>query len=285
MKVSSALLGIALTAVSGVAFHLWRDLEAGRQQVAVLSSKSQERQPPTPEQTSIVAGQPLQPSTESQPSERSDSSALIAEHREALEAVLKQLASPEGKAASKSRMRLNQASAHPDVDQALGLTTEEADKLLDLLTMQRARSMETVVVQPESAQDSEARLRKQGETEEAELQTLLGSKYPKWQDYRENRYAWEQRSDLRTVLDAAGFPLTQTQEGALISALSAEQRSINQGNPKDFSQYTPENRQRLLDAAAPHLSPQQLDGYKGLLERNASREQAARKLLESSVFH
>jgi hypothetical protein len=206
-------------------------------------------------------------------------------------AASKYLESPEGKAAIRSRMLQNQASGNPDVDQALGLTTAEADKLFELLAMQRVRSMETVVVQPESARDREERLRKQRETEDAELQALLGRKYPTWQDYRENRYAWEQRSDLRMVLDGAGIPLTSTQEVAIINALSAEQRNINrnlysapEGNLRDFSQYTPDNRQRLLDAVAPYLSPQQLDGYKGLLERHASREQRARKLIESSAF-
>jgi hypothetical protein len=296
VKASSAILGIALIAVSGAALHFWRELEASKRQIAISTSEVQERQhltgvspTPTPEQTSAVAGQPSQATTESRPSEHPDNSALVAESREA---VLTQLASPEGKASRASNMRHRQASANPDVDEALGLTTTEAEKLFDLLAMQRMRSMETVSVQPENAHDREERLRKQREAEDAELQTLLGSKFPKWKDYQENRYAWEQRSDLRTVLDAAGIPLTRTQEGAIINALSTEQRRINQardstarGNSDNLNEYTPENRQRLLDAVAQYLSAQQLDGYKGLLERNASREQRALKLIESSGIH
>jgi hypothetical protein len=94
------------------------------------------------------------------------------------------------------------------------------------------------------------------------------------------------------VLVAADFPLTQTQDSALINALSAEQRSINQnrtstqGNSNGLwaARYTPENRQRLLDAAAPHLSPQQMDGYEGLLERKATMEQAALELPRPEDF-
>jgi hypothetical protein len=139
-----------------------------------------------------------------------------------------------------------------------------------------------MITEPESAQDREARRRKTRETEDAELQALLGSKYVAWKDYQEILPAWVQRNDLRAVLDAAGVPVTEAQDDALINALSAEQRIINQtrtfttqGNSNGFlAQYTPENRQRLVDAVAPYMSPQQLDGYKRLLERKAAQEQA-----------
>ena len=293
MKVSSVLLGIALIAISGAAFHFWQELEEERQQNAVLASKSQERQfptvaspIPTPAQTFTVAGQPLQASTASQLSGNPDRSALIAK---TLDAAKMRLASPEGMAFQRSRLRQSQESVYPDVDQALGLTTAEADELLDLLTEQRVRGMQTEAPGDESTQDREARNRKARETEDAEVQALLRSKYPRWQDYRENLHAWKQRSDLRKVLDAAGFPLTQTQNSALINVLTAEQRIINQTRTYTlgqsnglWGQYTPGNRQRLLDSVTPHLSPQQLDGYKGLLERNAASEQAALDMARSA---
>jgi hypothetical protein len=287
MKASSALLGIGLVAVSGLAFHFWHKLEDERQQVAILAQKVSERESPapiaaspiqTPERTSNDAEPPLQASKEPQLSERADRAALLAK---TIEAAKNRLASPEGMALRKANLRQRQGSVYPDVGEALGLTTEEADKLLDLITNQRMRSSSTLVSDSESPQDREARERKERETEDAELQTLLGSKYAKWQDYRENLPAWVQRSDLRAVLDAAGVPLAKSQDKAVIDALSAEQRIINhthastsQGNSNGvLPQYTPENRQRFLDAVAPYLSPQQLDGYKGLLERKATQEQ------------
>jgi uncharacterized coiled-coil protein SlyX len=186
MKVGSALMGIALVGVSAVALHLWRELEEGRQQIAILASKLQERQPPTaaspiptPAQTSITAVQPSQATTEPQLLGSPDKSALIPKGFDAA-SVLKRKASPEGMALRRSQMRNSQEHLYPDVDQALGLTTSETDRLLDLLTTQVVRGMETVVSASESASDPEARNWKRRETENAELQALLGSKYPKW---------------------------------------------------------------------------------------------------------
>lgn len=288
MKLSSALLGIGLVAVSGLAFHFWQRMEQERQQTAILAFKVRELQPTTAVSpiptlgTSIVAETPLQGSSEAQPSASPDRSALLAK---SIDDAMKRLASPEGMARARSRMRLLQESVFPDVDQALGLKKEEADKLLDLITDQRMRSSSQFIDRSESPQDRAARNQKERETENAELQALLGGKYSKWQDYRENLSAWRQRSDLRTVLDAAGVPLTKTQDAALIKAISAEQLSIKQtgayptqGPSNRLSaEYTPENRQRLLVAAAPYLSPQQLDGYKGLLERRAAQEESSQR--------
>jgi hypothetical protein len=300
MKLSSALLGIGLVAVSGLAFHFWQKLEEERQQVAILASKEPERQPPTaaspvptPAHTSTIAEPPLQASTEPQLSGSPERDARIAAFTRVREAAEQQVLSPEGRAQSKSHLRERLKFQYPDVDQALGLTTEEADKLLDLIADQRMRSSSVMVMSPKNAQEREAaqrRARETAEREDAELQALLGSKHVGWKDYQEILPAWVQRRELRAVVNAAGFPLTNTQDDALINALSAEQRIINQtrtsttqGNSNGLlAQYTPENRQRLVDAVAPYMSPQQLDGYKGLLERKAAQEQATLSVRLSS---
>jgi hypothetical protein len=287
VKLSSTFLGVALLAVSAVAFHLWRELQEGREQTAALASKLQEPQYPTaasptltPTNSGSLADQSLQASTETKPSESPDNSAIVPKALDA-EAIRTQLESPEGMALRKATMRRMQGDLYPDVDQALDLTTAEADELLKLLADQRLRGSTPVGNNPASPRDRETESRKAREAEEAELQALLGSKYPKWQEYKQIADAWRQRRDLRTALDAAGIPLTQTQDRALIGALSAAQRSINQNRSSDTpgnsmgqsGRYSPENRQRMLDAAAAYLSPQQLDGYQALLERKATTEQ------------
>jgi hypothetical protein len=301
MKVSSVVLGTALIAVSGVTLHLWRELEEERQQNAMLTSRARESQSPaavsrrpTPAQVPVTATEPSQVSSASQPAGNSNNPALVSAVRKVMDAATMQmrLDSPEGMASRRISLRRMQEELYPDVDQAMGLTTAEKEKLLELLTEQRVKSTGRLITAPESAQEREAREWRQRQAEDAEVQALLGSKYPKWQDYRETAPAWQQRRDLRTVLNASDIPLTPTQDQALINALSAEQRSINQTR-NSISQdsaiglpgrYTPENRQRMLDAAAPHLSPQQLDGYKGLLERKATAEQAALEMA-GAVFH
>lgn len=277
MKASSAFVGIALVALSGVTFYLWRELEAGRQQIADLTSEAQERQSPTaaspvpiPAQTSTVADQP--PQLVVSPNE-SASKGLAA-------SILRQMQSPEGQARLRASMRGLVESSFPDLDQVLGLTTAENDKLIDLLTMQQLRGSSTLAPEHESAQEREARQQRGQETNGAELQALLGSKYPKWQDYQETVTIRLQGRDLRVVLESAGIALTQTQERTLIDALVAELRSINQTAQRNSLgvpvQLRPESRERLLYAATPYLSMQQLDQYKALLERQAALIEAIR---------
>jgi len=94
------------------------------------------------------------------------------------------------------------------------------------------------------------------------------------------------------VLDASGIPLSDTQSRSLITALASEARIItqqsrdaaSQGRPiaEIMTRYTPERRQRLLDAAAPHLTPQQLEGYRGMIERAATQERSRISTLQAA---
>jgi hypothetical protein len=96
------------------------------------------------------------------------------------------------------------------------------------------------------------------------------------------------------VLDAAGTPLTEAQGKSLIAALSTEHRHLSQLQRDAMAQGTfstadmmnrhaPERRQRMLDAAAPHLSPQQLEGYRGMLERAAAQEESMRATIQRAT--
>lgn len=179
--------------------------------------------------------------------------------------------------------------SNPGIAEALGLTPEEKEKLLELLVEHQERSSAVFNEQNQvgaaiSAQDRSAALQAQQITNDTELQALLGAKYPQWQDYKQTRQAWRDLEDLRVVSKAAGAPLTEAQSRSLVAALSAEQRNIseesriaaNQGRPFNeiIGRHTPERHQRLLAAAAAHLSLQQLEGYRGMLERAAAQEQA-----------
>lgn len=305
MKILSALLGVALVVVSGLAIHLSREVDAGRQQVAGLKARMQELEAriasqvvqPVP-QLSAPAAAAAPPATT--PAEKAASSAPAAERTSAaavqdLMAVIQaQRSSPEAMAQRRLTGRVLMEGSNPDVREALGLTPDEADKLLDLLVTHQERTSElfplsgnSTMTPAERAAAVQARQREN----EAELQAMLGSKYDQWKDYNETRAAWQQRRDLRAVLDAGGMPMTDVQSKSLIAALSAEQRShtqqirdaANQGRlpPSEvMARYTPERRQQYLDTAAPHLSPQQLEGYRGMLERAAAQEQSMLSTLQ-----
>ena len=279
MKAISAIIAIALAVLSGVALHFRREQETGRQQIAVLMSKAQERQSETGVSSVPTAAQaPAQNSTvASQHSQQVESLDKPVPRGISPTSLFAQMQSPEGQARLRSATRQLLEISLPDLDKVVDLTTAERNELLDLLTTQQMRGMTTLAPEQESTQESEARQQSAYDTQVAALQTLLGRKYPKWQDYEETVTVRMEGRDLRTALDAAGVPLTLSQEQALIDALVAEQSRINQtvrtSRGVTISR-TPENRQRLLSAASPHLSAHQLDEYQALLERRAAMRDA-----------
>jgi hypothetical protein len=313
MKIVSALLGIALMVAGGVALHLSREVDAGRQQVADLKAQLQERDariatlaatPATPPAVPVAATTPqaVSPATAASPSAATAQPAATAAVQDLLATIRQQSSSPEGMARRRLTARVLLEGSNPDIGEALGLAPEEADKLLDLLVTHQERTSELFLstVEGNSAtapQERSAAILAQQRTNEAELQDMLGSKYSEWKDYEDARSAWQQRRDLRAVLDAGGIPMTDAQSKSLIAAIAAEQRAVtrqsrdaaiqaaSQGTPfsEVISRYTPERRQRLLDAAAPHLSPQQLEGYRGMLERAAAQERSMRSSLQAAA--
>lgn len=281
MKARSVLMGIALGVLIGASVSFWQERGSRKPQNEIMPSIAQELHPPTAESLDPTpAKTPAQ--TYNVADERSQSlasdgiSASLSEMEEVRSATLGQLQTPEGQAQLSSYTRRSLESSYFDIDQALGLTTAEKNELLDLLAMQRVRGMTTLVPEHESTLDSEVRQRRRYETDASELQALLGNKYFDWQDYKETLPVRQQALSLRLRLDAAGIPLTQNQERALINALSLEQRSINQDAQSDSlgrsARYTPESRQRLLLAATYYLSVEQLNEYEGVLERKADQE-------------
>lgn len=311
MKTVSVLLGVALVLVSGAALHLWREADSGRQQIEALRAQLRARgessvasapvstTPPAmatadPAPAGPTAADPAQAAAASRPADTAVSNLL--------ETMRANQSSPEAMARSRQTMRMVMASSHPDIGEALGLSPDEAEKLLDLLAEQQAIRSQVFSSNTGDAamtpQERSAALQQRQQAHEAELQAMLGSKYPQWQDYSQTQVAWQQRRDLRAVLEAAGTPLTDAQGKSLVAALAAENRRINEerrhaatvaagqaasGADILFSRYTPEGRQRLLDAAAPHLLPQQLEGFRGMLDRAAAQEQSMRATLQSAA--
>lgn len=281
MKTISALVVVALGLLGGMTL-LWRELDGERQRIADSTSTAGERLPATESSPVPI---PVQSSTASdQPSEQVDSPDKVVPRGISPASLSAQMQSPEGQARTRDRLRSMLESSLPDVGEVLGLTTAEKDALLDLLATQQTRGVTTLAPENESAQESEARQQRAYDAHVAELQALLGSKYPEWRDYEETVPVRMEGRALRADLDALGIPLTQTQERALIEALVTEQLSINQ--PVRTSRgvtirRTAEIRQRLVSAAIPYLSAQQLDGYQALLERRAALQEALTGRMES----
>jgi hypothetical protein len=292
MKIFSLVLGIALVVVGGLAIHQSRLVDAADQRIADLEARLNERPsqmltatfpvPSSPAPASSVPQAEPAATRESRPASQPEAAAEIVRRIEELTRL--QRSSPEGIARRLETGRMLVRSTNPDVIEAVGLSTEEADRLFDLLAAQQDKSAE-LFSDLRNAQDPEAarsqlaaRLEEIRQSNEAELKELLGGKYTQWKDYEQNRAAWRQRRDLNAVLKAAGSPLTPEQDRALIGALTAEYQNIRntrQASAAPFQQYAPEVQQRLVQAASAHLSPQQLESYRQMLERAAKQEEAA----------
>lgn len=297
MKVIAAILAIALAATGIAAFRLARELEESRRQVAGLAAMLQQAQAT---QAAVVghepvpAPAPLQPREPDVPGPAPSAAASPDAARE--DGVMERIARgaqllqelrdrPEMMGRTKELARAVIAAANPGIGDALGLSPEETGALLDLLAEQQAGllGIDTDIPpgDPDRAQKLAAALQEYRRRNEAGLQQLLGGKYERYQDYTRTRLAWQQRQDLRAVLEAEGNPLTADQEKALVEALAAELRNQAPGTAAPLARYSPQQRQRYLDAAAPHLSAQQLESYRKLLERAAAREGAVAPGLEA----
>lgn len=290
MKILSWVLGIALVVVGGLAIHQSRLVDAADQRIADLEARLNE----LPSQTlTATVPAPLPPAPaasvpqaepaatgESKPASQPETAAETILRVEELARL--QRSSPEGIARRLETGRMLMRTSNPDVNEAVGLSTEEADRLFDLLAAQQEKSSEVFsevrdAQNPDARSQLAARLEVIRQGNEAELKELLGGKYPQWKDYEQNRSAWRQRRDLDAVLKATGIPLTPEQDRALIGALTAEYQNIRntrQASAAPFRQYAPEVQQRLVHAASAHLSPQQLESYRQMLERAAKQEEA-----------
>ena len=264
MKTFVAILSIALVALGGTAIHLWRQLNANRQQVADLKAQVDTTAASTP-RAPPVAPSPSLPLAE--PAPDADRKALEDPRRRAFIAFQ---SSPEASAQMKAAMMRTISDRYPDVGEVLGLSRDEVDQLLDLLYKQADRRTSDPLIDAEWA----ARLK---ETEKDELASLLGSKYAKWEEYTAELPTRQHVRDLSAALDAAGTPLIDAQNNSLLQALVAEERRNSQMSSDrpiaaTLYRFTPEATQNLLNASSAYLTPQQMETYRQVLERASIQE-------------
>jgi hypothetical protein len=183
-----------------------------------------------------------------------------------LQGVNNQLsASPEVEARVRARYRAELPAQYPDIEDVLDLSLDQVNKLFDLLTEQNANARRDATAGA-SARVREDRLR----AEDAQLSGLLGTRFPRWQEYRKGLPSRLQVRDLGAALIAYDLDLSDAKSEALMAALIAVQAQVGQsGGP-----YTEEGQRILLDAASGQLSAEQLDVYKKVLERQAGRARA-----------
>ncbi len=299
MKTPVAALSAALLFTGVLAAYQWRQLRDEREQnanlltqLSALQAAQAQLQTQIATPTAPVAPLPQTASGKPRPGNDQPQPALPRESnpqtQAALAAIRAQMDSPEGRAMNRANMRMLLPTQYPDLARELNLSPAQVDKLFDMLARQqsdRAYTMRSVLeasrngATPAVAGMEMARKEKQmREANDAELQTLLGDKYPAWQAYNQALPERRQVKQLQAVLGSTDDALGDAQAKPLIAALAAEQGRIRQdelnslaASPQDFSQQrvqrAEDSNRRLADTASAYLTPQQLDSYKHMLDR------------------
>lgn len=302
-------LALAATAlVIGVtALTLWRELDNSRKQLADLQThlgklKDLPSGAATPVVSAasaagvVVAGSmpPVTaPASQAAPAGATPAPGTADATRAATQAALTMMNSPEGKEMMRTQLRASLARQYPDLAAEMGFSPAEAENFLDQLAKLQSESVDSAMdlalgtTSPQAMQDVLRKSMEQEVASENAVAKLLGGKYRQWEDYQGTIAARQQVNQLRAMLAGGESPLTDAQMKPLTTTLGAEHTRANRDNRtwlatqgsnsanvlEDQLRFATEHNQRLVSAAASHLSAPQLDRYKRMLaqEENMMR--------------
>lgn len=315
MKKLVAVLAVAVVGAGVLAVYLWQDLRAEREQNRQLAARAAEVTVPAPAAALPpplpVAPEPVAPATvaavsapETKPVPEAASQPAAQPAQQPANAnanpLAAMLANPGAKDMVRTMMRGMMEQMYPDLAEELGLTTAEAEQLMDLLAKHQgdlsADSLDMLAGggDPAAMQQTQRKLLEQQRANEAEVAAMLGSRYPKWEEYQATATARQQVQQLGTVLGAAGKPLSEAQTLSLTTALAAENGRLMK-EERDWSesgaaqnssnmlaeslQRAAESQRRSVDVAAGHLDAEQLALYRRQVEQTISMTNAMSGLL------
>lgn len=190
-----------------------------------------------------------------------------------------------------------------DLELMLGLSREEAARVLDVLAEQQLRSMDQQ--RPwamDGSRPDEAAIREQQRVfaemkrrNDAELAQVLGSKFGEWESYQQSMGARSQVTQLRQMLATSDEPLRQDQIKPLVAAIAREQqaqmnvnmnmrtRMYQSGPPnaeaqlrmqEEWAERQAETQQRIRDSVSGLLTPAQMQR----LEEQHERERRSQEM-------
>jgi hypothetical protein len=201
--------------------------------------------------------------------------------------MLEALASPEGQDAARAMMRVAMAQLYPDIEQELGITAQEKQRLFDLLADDGGDSASLMMgaKDPAARREMQRRLVESARARDAKVSSLLGSKYPKWEEYQSTTQARQQVDQLRRTLSVSDTPMSEAQSSQLVIVFATELKRAN-GETREWStssaaidspdmmretlQRAVDIPSRLVDVAAPVLTIAQMERYKRLMEQQVT---------------
>lgn len=206
--------------------------------------------------------------------------------------ALQAMARPEARDSLKMMMRGVMAQMYPDLATEVGLDAAGAEALIDLLAERAGDSgAELGLLTGAGTQDAAARRELQRQMVEKEksqeqaVRTLLGERYPRWEDYQATAAARTQMQQLRTTLGASGNPLSDAQADQLVTTFASELRrmqrdqrdwmysdaAINSPNlMQETLRRTVDSQMRMADAAAPLLTAAQQEQFRRQVDMQAN---------------
>jgi hypothetical protein len=204
-----------------------------------------------------------------------------------------------------ARLRMAIPGDYPGLAEDLGLTAEQADKLFDRLveTQVEKRGADVPIIlgqQPDPAAIQamiRARQQIQLRQDEALRAMLGGDRYERFTEYVEGRPGRTRATEIGRILASAGQPLSDVQAKPLTAAFVAEarrrlefsRRRVSElrpyENPVDqmavdaaYLEFQTDSNRRMVEAAQPHLSVQQLEILKAALDQPLAESRAAARV-------
>lgn len=219
------------------------------------------------------------------------------------------LKDPEYRAAMRGQLRMLMGQTYPGLAEALGVSQEEADKLLDLLVdmqLERNAGMPPISSDgrpPDRAQIEEMmrQQRQVAQRQDQAIEDLLGpGGLQRFREYEQTRAARIQAQTLQQTLQAANAPLDEAQSKAVTDALIAENRRQQEEMQVLARQFTgaaqtPEERarqqqaafdmqaehhRRIVEAVRPYLSARQTETLQAYFEQQLAMNRAMNRLLQ-----
>lgn len=262
MRKLTLALTMVTVASAGASTYLWQALGDEREQRAALQTRmaeleraaasstaiSQPDEPkPEPTQDTTESDVDLPPPGRSTPAAFAQAAPIAMGFRpvtpdpelsrrlmESHERQVRMLQDPEYRELVRSQQKLGMQQVYSDLEPLLGLTDDEANRLLDVLAEQSVRSMEErPMFAANGAPPSDAEMREhrrnfeeQRRRNETEIAAVLGPKYSEWQSYQGNAWSRSQVTRLRQRLAMTDEPLRQDQIKPLVDAIAREQKQL-----------------------------------------------------------
>ena len=171
----------------------------------------------------------------------------------------------------RSRLKSQVRRLYGDAGQAMGLSAEKSNQLLDLIADQQTRNVGRPNIP--DGQTPQQYFQDQQKKNQDEIKALIGSdKMADWAAYQKSLPQRAELGQVRDQLDQAGVPMNDSQRTQMLAAITEEQQRLprptySQGVPQEemasqFTQWQTEYDKAILDRAKNVLTSEQYTAYK-----------------------